>query len=89
MKYKIIANFECVKASVKYLLLESRLFEASDSSNQKPFHFTKSTQFLEIGTSVILVFHNDIATRYFRINVASHQNKKGFAMSFNSKFVVN
>ena len=31
-----------------------------------------------------LFFHNDIATRYFRINVASHQNKKGLAMSFNS-----
>ena len=44
----------------------------------------KSTQFLEISTSVILVFHNDIATRYFRINVVSHQNKKGFSMSFNS-----
>ena len=50
MKYKIITNVECVKASVKYLL----------------------------------VFHNDIATRYFCINVASHQNKKGFAISFNS-----
>ena len=27
MKYKIITNVESVKASVKYLLLESRLFE--------------------------------------------------------------
>ena len=41
-------------------------------------------QFLEISTSFILVFHNDIATRYFCINVASHQNKKGIAMTFNS-----
>ena len=48
MKYKIITNVECVKASVKYLSLESRLFETSDNSNQKPFHFTsQSTQFLE------------------------------------------
>ena len=31
-----------------------------------------------------LVLHNYIVTRYFRINVASHQNKEGFAMSFNS-----
>ena len=69
---------------MKYLLLESRLFEATDNSNQKPFHFTYSTQFLEISTSFILVFHNYIETRYFRINVASHQNKKGFVMSFNS-----
>ena len=34
MKYKIITDVECVKASVKYLLLESRLFETSDNSNQ-------------------------------------------------------
>ena len=59
-------------------------FRSFDNSKQKPFHFTWSTQFLEISTSFILVFHNDIATRYFRINVASNQNKKGFAMSFNS-----
>ena len=45
---------------------------------------TSLSQFLEIRTSFILIFHNDIATRYFRINVVSHQNKKGFAMSFNS-----
>ena len=48
MKYKIITNVEYVKASVKYLSLESRLFETSYNSNQKPFHFTYSTQFLEI-----------------------------------------
>ena len=36
VKYKIITNAECVKASVKYRMLESRLFETSDNSNQKP-----------------------------------------------------
>ena len=80
MKYKIITNVQYVKASVKYLLLESRLFEASDNSNQIkafPLHLVNAP--FEISTSFILVFHNDIATRYFRINVASHQNKKGFA----------
>ena len=39
VKYKIITNVECVKAFVKYPLLESWLFETSDNSNQKPFHF--------------------------------------------------
>ena len=33
MKYEIITNVECVKAPVKYLLLESRLFETCDNSN--------------------------------------------------------